>query len=103
VTQTDHRLANWAWRLAIQTHFRSVHDRQADLAGGDVDLCGASEAVVVGDGQGCVAQLARATNEIIGMRGSVQKAVVRVSVEFGVSCHTDTLIEHMFDRHGEVE
>ncbi len=67
-----------------------------------MNLRSAPEAIVVGDGQRRIAQVGRAMDEVIGMRSSVEEAVVRMRVELGVSCHTGTLIEHMFDSDRDV-
>ncbi len=91
-----------SWELPCQSHLRPIHNRQSDIAGGDVNLRSAPEAIVVGDGQRRIAQVGRAMDEVIGMRSSVEEAVVRMRVELGVSCHTGTLIEHMFDSGRDV-
>ena len=90
------QLGTGSWELPCQSHLRPIHNRQSDIAGGDVNLRSAPEAIVVGDGQRRIAQVGRAMDEVIGMRSSVEEAVVRMRVELGVSCHTGTLIEHMF-------
>ena len=42
------------------------------------------EAVVVGEGEGLVAQLARPQHQLLDVRGAVEEGEVGVAVEFGV-------------------
>ena len=87
-------------QLSAHPNFGAVHDGDADVASGDMDLGGTPEPVVVGDGQRLVLQLGRNGDEIVRMRGPVEEAVVRVSMKLCVSCHPVRLIERMFALHG---
>ncbi len=57
----------------------------------------ASEPVVVGDGEGGVAEFGGTGDKIERVGGPVEEAVVRVCVKLCVSCHNNIVIEHMFD------
>jgi hypothetical protein len=84
----------------LHPHLRPIHNRETDLACGNVDLGGTAETVVVGDGECHMAQLSGARDEVVRMRSTVEEAEVRMCVELCVPCHGTTLIEHMFDSHG---
>jgi hypothetical protein len=62
-----------------------------------VDLGCPSEPIVIGDGEGRVAEFGGAGNEIEGVGSPVEEAVVRVYMELRVSCHDLIVIEHTFD------
>lgn len=55
------------------------------------------EAVMVGDRQRFVPQVRRLFDQFPCPRGTVEKGVVRVTMQLSVSTHHITLIEHMFD------
>lgn len=62
-----------------------------------MDFRRTSKAIVIGDGEGRVAEFGGAGDEIIGVGSPVEEAVVRVCVELRVSCHELIVIERMFD------
>ncbi len=57
---------------------------EALLLRGPGELHGPVEAVVVGEGERRIAELLRALDELLGMRGPVQEGVARVGVELDV-------------------
>jgi hypothetical protein len=68
-----------------------------------MDLDGAAEAVVVGDGESGVAQPGGGGHQILGVRGAVEEAEVGVAVQLGIAGRLHgrtTLVERMFDLPG---
>jgi hypothetical protein len=78
-------------------HLGPVHDGHAKDLGRLVNLHHTAETVVVGDPECGVAELGGAFDELQWMRSPVEEAVVGMGVKLRVPCHSNTLVEHMFD------
>ena len=83
--------------MALDSRLDAVHDGQMMLGGGLHLLDRPVEPVVIGDGERPVSQLGGHLDEFIGMRGAIEKRVIRVTVQLGVfGSHLQDCIEHMF-------
>src|SRR6188768_357916 len=82
---------------AFEGHLRAGDRPDAGVLRGVRELEGAVDAVVVGKGERRVAELRRAGDELLGMRGAVEERVRRVAVELDIrggthGSPTDTLL-----------
>jgi len=75
----------------------SVHNRKTNLACSGMHLDHTAEPVDVGNGERRISEVGSSFDQIARMRCPIEEAVVGVNVKLRVSCHTLTLIEHMFD------
>lgn len=57
----------------------------------------AVEAVMIGHSKGLISQFDCILNQILRMRGPVEKGEIGMAVQFGVTIHPLHYIEHMFD------
>jgi len=78
-------------------HLGPIHDGHAKDLGCLVNLDHTAEPVVVGDPEGGVAEFGGAFDELQWMRSPVEEAVVGMGVKLRVPCHSNTLVERMFD------
>ena len=85
--------------LSTETHFRPVHDGQADHLRCLMHLDHAAEPVVIGDAERAVPELGGPLHEPQRMRSPVEEAVVGMGVELCVPCHALSVIERTFDRN----
>ena len=77
----------------LEVDLRAVDRLDPDLLGGLRELHRARQAVVVGQGEGGVAELGRGIGQLVGQRGAVEEGEGGVGVQLGVQD------EHMFAWH----